>query len=53
MSTNKYGGIRVETVAGSPAPDKRLMIDAPGDNEWTARAKDNSTRPVEGRRGRP
>jgi len=31
----------------------KAIIDAPGDNEWTARAKDNSTRPVEGRRGRP
>lgn len=28
----------------------KAIIDAPGDNEWTARAKDNSTRPVEGRR---
>jgi len=28
----------------------KAIIDAPGDNEWTARAKDNSTRPVADRR---
>ncbi len=33
MSTNKFGGISVETVAGSPAPDKRLMIDETGDEQ--------------------